>query len=111
MLHFFLVPSAPPSTITGRNTSSTSLKISWEDVPKEHQQGIILDYKVYIKLSTSGSFPTPAIVSSKSYEKTGLHYWSIYDIKIAARTSAGTGEESDILQVRTDEDSKSVFIH
>ena len=106
---FCLVPSAPPSNIIGGNTSSTSLKITWEDVPKEHRNGIILDYKVYMKLSTSGSFPTPTIVSSKSYEKAGLQYWTIYDIRIAARTSVGTGEKSNILQVRTDEDSKSCF--
>ena len=111
ILRLYLVPSAPPSNITGQNTGSTSLKITWEDIPKEERNGIILNYEVYMKLSSSGSYHSPTIVSSKSYVKTGLQYWTLYDIRIAGNTSAGRGVMSNTLQVRTDEDSKSTLLH
>ena len=63
MLQFSQAPSAAPVNVTGMNTSSTSLRISWLPPPVEDQNGIIIAYNVtYVTAggsemidSTSGS--------------------------------------------------------
>ena len=102
----FIVPSAPPLNITGRSTSSTSLMITWGHVPIGHQNGIITGYLVYIKESISRLWPSPITVHQQTYEKTGLKFWTFYDVKVAAKTSVGPGSQSNVSQIRTEEDSK-----
>ena len=63
ILQFSPAPSAAPVNVTGMNTSSTSLRISWLPPPVEDQNGIIIAYNVtYVTAggsemidSTSGS--------------------------------------------------------
>lgn len=102
----FSVPSAPPANITARNTSSTSILIEWKNVPLTDSNGIITNYKVYVKESTSRAWGNPATVVQQSYEKRGLKYWTIYDFKISASTSMGEGGTSEPSQIKTDEDSR-----
>ena len=53
---FLLVPSAPPSNVTGRNKSSTSIFVQWDQVPAADQNGVILNYTIkYTETDSSGS--------------------------------------------------------
>ena len=103
-----LVPSAGPSEITGQNTSSSSITVTWDDVPFDHRNGIITGYKVYIKKVGSNGVENwdSEDISQKTFSKTELDLWTFYDIKISAKTSVGEGEKSDAIRVRTDEDRK-----
>ena len=83
--------------------------ITWGNVPIDHQNGIITGYLVYIKESMSGLWASPVTVQQQTYEKTGLKYWTLYDVKVAAKTSIGPGSESNVSQIRTGEDSKMLF--
>ena len=92
-----------------QNTSSSSIIVSWDDVPIEHQNGIITGYKVYLrKDGNSGQWATED-TSSKQWSKSGLELWIFYDIKISAKTSIGEGSVSAVVKVRTDEDSRGHF--
>lgn len=105
------MPSAPPSNITARNTSSTSILVEWSDVPKSDRNGIIIEYKVYVKESTSAAWQgqDTIAVPGRLFEKTGLKHWTNYDVKVAASTAQGEGVISDVIQIRTDEDSEFQF--
>ena len=55
------VPTTGPSNVTAIAQSSTSILVTWSEVPKPHQNGEIRGYKVNLD-------------SNKSF------YWSIYDL-------------------------------
>ncbi|XP_065064517.1 neogenin-like [Rhopilema esculentum] len=99
------VPSAAPANVTARNTSSSSIQVSWNDVPSDHQNGIITGYKVYIKKAIGNNPWTSYEVTGKSFTKSGLDFWTFYDVKVSAKTSVGEGTISNVTKARTDEDT------
>ena len=113
LLNFpFLEPSQAPQGLHGYNTSSTEIFLEWTDPPEEHKNGIITEYKVFYKLSSAGGWSTK-IVSTPNINTvvSGLYFWSDYKFKVAASTSKGYGPESyPLVTVRTDEDSKLIYI-
>ena len=80
--------------------------MTWDDVPSDHQNGIVTGYKVYIKKTTGDNPWTSYEVTGKSFTKSGLDLWTFYDVKVSAKTSAGEGSISSSTRVRTDEDSE-----
>ena len=76
-------------------------------MPIDDRNGIITRYNVYIKKSIDSAWPAARTQQQQSYEKTGLLYWTIYDVKLSAKTSKGEGVQSNVTQIRTDEDSES----
>ena len=89
------------------NSSSSSIVVTWSDVPTEHQNGIITGYRVYIKKHGSGGGKSQEDTDSKRWSKAGLDFWTLYDIKISAKTSVGEGVKSVAVSVRTGEDGKT----
>ena len=61
---------------------------------------------MYIKKAIGNSPWTSYEVTGKSFTKSGLDLWTLYDVKVSAKTSVGEGTISNITRVRTDEDSK-----
>ena len=111
-----LVPSAPPSKVTGRSKSSTSIFVQWDQVPAADQNGVILNYTIkYIETDSSGSEAiaekTVVVVAPKrNVTLENLNEYKIYKITVAASTSKGKGLESEPpLQIRTEQDSKLFF--
>ncbi|XP_022809696.1 protein sidekick-1-like isoform X1 [Stylophora pistillata] len=47
-------PTAAPSNVTGRNTSSTSILVEWDDVPAFEQNGIITNYTIFYRSQSEG---------------------------------------------------------
>ena len=45
---FLLVPSSGPETVGALATTSTSIEVTWGEVPAHHKNGRILGYKVEI---------------------------------------------------------------
>ena len=102
----------------GRNTSSTSILVEWDDVPAFDQNGIITSYTITYQSQTEGhnGFVITG-PSDRQKELTNLREYVNYDITIFASTSKGDGPDSSPgIVVRTDQDSKycswrvSVFI-
>ena len=109
---FVIEPNAPPSDVTGHNTSSKSIFVDWDDVPQPDQNGIILQYIVTYTELPNGS-PQSQVVNAPTTQATltGLNEYTNYSITVFALTSKGGGNASEAIIVITDEDSKSLVLH
>uniref|UniRef100_G3Q9N1 Roundabout, axon guidance receptor, homolog 3 (Drosophila) n=1 Tax=Gasterosteus aculeatus aculeatus TaxID=481459 RepID=G3Q9N1_GASAC len=117
------VPSAPPravTVVTVKPSNSSSISVSWEPPPSEMQNGVIQEYKVwcfgggdnqtryYINRTVDGSTLSAAL--------KGLMPGLLYQVEVAAVTSAGIGTRSQPVSVlisestdtQTDESSVSL---
>ena len=103
----FIGPGAPPQNVTGYNTSSTSINVTWNEVPEDKQHGDIIRYTVmYNKTTNVINKSEVTQISEKIVELKGLDKYTIYDIKVLAATDVGDGPASDPIKVQTDEDSE-----
>ena len=104
-------PNAPPSNVTGHNASSTSIFVSWGQVPFLDQNGVIVSYTVTYRSLPSGPAETKKVTSPASQTTlTGLNEYTSYSITVFASTSKAGGRESTSIVVITDEDSKFEFV-
>ena len=97
--------------MTGHNTSSTSISVSWEDVPFSEQNGVIVSYTVIYRALPSNSSKSKNVTTEENHVTlTGLNEYTNYRITVFASTSKGRGNESKPIVVITAEDSKFVII-
>uniref|UniRef100_A0A8C1VHC6 Roundabout, axon guidance receptor, homolog 2 (Drosophila) n=1 Tax=Cyprinus carpio TaxID=7962 RepID=A0A8C1VHC6_CYPCA len=92
-------PSAPPqqvTVLTVGNQNSTSISISWDPPPAEHQNGIIQEYKIWC-LGNETRFHVNKTVDAaiRSVVVGGLQAGVQYHVEVAASTSAGVGVKSE----------------
>ena len=91
----------------GHNASSTSIFVSWGDVPFTDHNGVILSYTVTYRALPSGSSQTKNVTAPANQTTlTGLKEYTNYSITVFASTSKGGGNQSAPIVVITDEDSK-----
>ena len=101
------VPSHPPLNLTAYNTSSTSFNVTWNEIPNEHKNGIILGYTIRYGFSRTG-FTNKTVLNgtTRHTELTGLEKYKLYSIQILGFTVKGYGNLSEPVIVRTAEDGK-----
>uniref|UniRef100_A0A3B3B9S1 Roundabout, axon guidance receptor, homolog 2 (Drosophila) n=1 Tax=Oryzias melastigma TaxID=30732 RepID=A0A3B3B9S1_ORYME len=92
-------PSAPPqqvTVLTVGNQNSTSISISWDPPPPDHQNGIIQEYKIWC-LGNETRFHVNKTVDAaiRSVVVGGLQVGVVYHVEVAASTSAGVGVKSE----------------
>ncbi|XP_056141317.1 roundabout homolog 3 isoform X2 [Lampris incognitus] len=96
------VPSAPPRAVTVmtvKQSNSSSISISWEPPPTEMQNGIIQEYKVWC-VGTATDNQTRYYINKTvdgmvlSTVLKGLMPGVLYQVEVAAVTSAGVGARS-----------------
>ena len=92
----------------GHNKSSTSISVSWDQVPVELENGIITGYTITYHSQTENHNGTvQAGPSARQKTITGLKEYVDYNITVFAFTVKGDGPPSaPVLVVRTDQDSK-----
>eukprot|EP00795_Rhopilema_esculentum_P013677 gene13677-4581_t len=98
-------PTLPPTNISAHNLSSRALEVNWGTVPLSGRNGIVRVYVIYYKLKDSPESDwqyTKASGSVKTIIITSLRHWSIYQIKVAAKTIR-EGTKSEAVIARTDE--------
>ena len=101
-----LGPHAPPQNVRENSTTSTSIFVTWDDVPSENQNGIIRSYTVrYRSVSVEGPFNITT-VSIKEANLTGLIKDESYNVSVLATTDKGDGPYSDPEIFTTNEDRK-----
>ena len=105
----FLVVSAPPEKITVVAESSTSLIISWQDVPKEHRKSEIIGYHIVLRDVLANYSEELLINTSHSCQITNLEKYYKYSFRIAARSSLGIGVYSPWISQMTKEDSEEIL--
>ena len=112
LLTFFISePSAAPTNVNGHSTSSTSILLTWDDVPAFDQNGIITSYNIaYYSLKENHSNSTTVDSLIRQVTLTGLKEFVNYSITVFASTVVGNGPSSDSIVVSTDEDSKLFYL-
>ena len=93
--------------MTGQNTSSTSISVSWEEVQAELRNGIITGYTIkFESLTENDNGIVEAGPNDRWANLTGLEEFVEYNISVVAFTVKGYGPPS-VIVVRTDENSES----
>uniref|UniRef100_A0AAQ6AGJ0 Roundabout, axon guidance receptor, homolog 3 (Drosophila) n=1 Tax=Amphiprion ocellaris TaxID=80972 RepID=A0AAQ6AGJ0_AMPOC len=96
------VPSAPPRAVTVATvklSNSSSISVSWEPPPSEMQNGIIQEYRVWC-VGSGGDNQTRYYINKTVDGNTlatllkGLMPGVLYQVEVAAVTSAGIGTRS-----------------
>ncbi|XP_021567653.1 roundabout homolog 2, partial [Carlito syrichta] len=92
-------PSAPPQSVAVLavgSHNSTSISVSWDPPPADHQNGVIQEYKIWC-LGNETRFHINKTVDAaiRSVIIGGLFPGIQYRIEVAASTSAGVGVKSE----------------
>uniref|UniRef100_A0A6Q2YG53 Roundabout, axon guidance receptor, homolog 3 (Drosophila) n=1 Tax=Esox lucius TaxID=8010 RepID=A0A6Q2YG53_ESOLU len=107
------VPSAPPravTVVTVKVSNSSSINVSWEPPPAEMQNGIIQEYKVWCvgnDTQTRYHINTTVEGTVLSTGLKGLLPGILYQVEVAAVTSAGVGTHSRPVPVLISEGEES----
>ena len=92
----------------GYNTSSTSILVSWAEVPADQQNGIITGYTITYQSQTENHNRNVSTgTNDRQKSIMGLKEYVNYNITVFASTVKGDGPPSSpVLVVRTDQDSE-----
>ena len=105
----FPVPTAPPANVTAFNTSSVSIAVRWDQVPRAHRNGHLLGYKVcYMRADVKNSLMFCTAVYAMGLELGGLVHFKPYWITVLSYTNEGEGPEHKPILVWTDEFGESM---
>ncbi|PFX19588.1 Angiopoietin-1 receptor [Stylophora pistillata] len=99
--------SAAPQNVKGTSISSTSILVTWDEVPAADRNGIILTYTITYRLPTEGqnaSVTVKAIEFQK--ELTGLKEHANYSITVFSTNQIGDGPPSKPIFVTTSQYKK-----
>ena len=108
LISLFTAPTAAPSEVQVQNTSSTSIFVSWGEVPADSKNGVILSYTVtYVGPEGRTEIETVPI-PSRNVTLMKLNEHTEYQITVAASTSKGLGRKSEPRKITTDQDSKYI---
>ncbi len=109
-ISFFILmpePTAAPKNVTGHNSSSTSILVTWDDVPAADQNGIILTYTItYESLTENHNENVTVNYPARQTNLTRLREYVNYSITVFASTVKGNGPPSNPIFVITDQASK-----
>ena len=111
MKHFpLLVPSRAPINISTSPVNSTSFSVTWQPVPPDHVNGIVLGYKILLE-----NMDDAVLVSTETVHvnqtKTVLRESkaaSRFCVRLLAFTSKGDGRRSDCIEGWTWSEGKSL---
>ena len=109
----FSVPSHSPRNITAFNTSSTSINVTWQPIPNDHVNGILLGYRVLYKKKNSPMDAFQNITVNSTYldaEITSLEVYTEYELRIVGFTIIGDGNVSEPVFCFTDESGNNVSV-
>ena len=110
-LQWPLAPSAAPLNLAAdlNATSHDSFYLSWDPLPPEEQNGIILGYVINITDISSGDVQQ-LFADSNNLTVDSLSPYTTYVCIVAAYTSAGTGPVSAEMSVQTQESSEHMNV-
>ena len=103
------VPDVAPSNVRADVLGSTSLNISWEEIPPTSRNGIIITYEaVFEPLDTFEGRLTPVLLNTSDLYAAlnELEEFVRYNVSVRAYTSVGPGPYSNEVFAMTQEDRK-----
>ena len=105
-----LVPSAPPTSVSVSDVTSSTISIQWGTVECIHRNGDITGYSVMYSVVGSGSVIVLPVVESSQITLSGLVSSTNYSIQVAAVNNAGIGVFSDAITTTTQESESKLYI-
>ena len=102
-------PATAPRNVTTMALSSTSITVSWDEIPLFDRNGIIVTYEVvYVPFNTfDGQLVQGARNTSELFiTLNDLEEYLDYNITVRGYTSAGPSPSSDVITEMTPEDGK-----
>ena len=107
---YLLVPEYGPPNVFAVKRSSTSIKVTWGVFTDNTAwNGIGLGYEAQYRLKDATGNWTSKLLSGSSNRQhlaDDLLKYRVYEFKVAARTSKGSGAFSSVVEERTMEDGK-----
>lgn len=103
---FFSVPGKPPENVLALASSTTSIRVKWNRVPRDSD---IIQFKVYYETANSQNETTSMInvnVTENSVEIRRLKNFVNYTVWVRSVSRQGLGVSSLPIYVRTLEDGK-----
>lgn len=109
MSYCYVEPDGPPNNVSAWNESSTSVKVSWQEVDPKLRNGIIIGYNITYN-SSRGPSGNIILNSSKIFNLVieNLSEWTWYTVSVSAYNKIDHGPSFSV-DVRTDEGSKCHF--
>ena len=107
----FLEPVAPPANVTLFNKTSTSILVTWDEVPYGKRKGKIWQYKVIYKAENENSESIKVNRSTHALKIINLKQNTHYQITVSAATVKGFGPSSEPIPVFTDQDSEYILLY
>ena len=103
-------PSAPPTSVSVSEVTSSSITVQWGPVDCIHRNGDIISYSVQYGEVGSGSTQTIPVSGGSATEATisSLMLSTTYSVQVAAMNSAGTGPYTSPLTIETPYNSKHI---
>ena len=103
-----IVPASAPVDVRATNQSSTSILVTWGQVPAIDRNGIIISYDVEYTQDTYPAAPTiqNRTVNDTMVILTGLQEYVVYSIRVRASTIVGSGPFSENVTEQTQEAGK-----
>ncbi|XP_065308715.1 protein sidekick isoform X2 [Dermacentor albipictus] len=86
-------PSAGPSQVTAKATSSTTVVVSWGPVPRTHRSGVLEGYRVVYQAARESAPMRKHIESNATFTTTltELRKYTAYSVQVLAYTRVGDG--------------------
>ena len=110
---FLLVPEYGPPNVVAVKRSSTSIKVTWGVFTDNAAwNGIGLGYEAQYRLKDATGNWTSKLLSGTSNRQLfpdNLLKYRVYEFKVAARTSKGSGPFSPVKEERTMEDGTFIY--
>ncbi len=95
--HFPIVPSDSPQNVNAVVLSSMSVMVTWEEVSKISQNGIINQYEVFLESTQEMDVILNVSHRQLSVNVTELEGSAGYNVSVRAYTSEGPGPYSNRL--------------
>ena len=97
-----VVPGAPPSDVTAVAKSTTSINISWSEVPWQKRNGDIIEYNLQVfNSSLHNIYDYTVLGNETSHVVENLDVFSNYSAKVQAVTKPGQGPFSGLVNATT----------
>ena len=111
LTYHFLEPVAPPANVTLFNKTSTSILVTWDEVPYGKRKGQIRQYKVIYKAENENSESIKVNRSTHALKIINLKQNTHYQITVSAATVKGFGPSSEPISVFTGQDSEYILLY
>ena len=105
-------PSAPPTSVSTSDITSSTIVLQWGPVVCIHRNGDITGYSVRYDVQGSGSTQTMSVSGGGTTDTiiTGLNNATNYSIEVAAVNGAGTGNYSYSISANTSGTNNLIYL-